>query len=150
LSDLIGNVLGEIHTLVVSGGGDMNEAMADSKLVDNIRRLASRSRRTTSVCPGAFLLAAAGLLDGRRATTHWAECADLERDYPEVSVEPDVIYVQDGNVWTSAGVTAGIDLASALVSDDYGRKAAATVARRLVVHPRRSGGQGQFSALLAA
>jgi transcriptional regulator GlxA family with amidase domain len=104
----------------------------------------------TSVCSGAFLLAAAGLLDGRRATTHWAECAELERNYPNVSVEPDAIYVQDGNVWTSAGVSAGIDLALALVADDHGRKAAATVARRLVVYLRRSGGQGQFSALLAA
>jgi transcriptional regulator GlxA family with amidase domain len=146
----IEEVVGGIDTLVVSGGRDMDEAAADSKLVDNIRRLAAESRRVTSVCSGAFLLAAAGLLDGRRATTHWAECALLQRDYPKVSVEPDAIYVQDGNVWTSAGVTAGIDLALALVADDHGRKAAATVARRLVVYLRRSGGQGQFSALLAA
>jgi transcriptional regulator GlxA family with amidase domain len=146
----IEEVLGDIDTLVVSGGRDMDDAAADSDLVGNIRRLAANSRRVTSVCSGAFLLAAAGLLDGRRATTHWAECADLERDYPSVSVEPDAIYVQDGNVWTSAGVTAGIDLALALVADDHGRKAAATVARRLVVYLRRSGGQGQFSALLAA
>jgi transcriptional regulator GlxA family with amidase domain len=102
------------------------------------------------VCSGAFLLGAAGLLDGRRATTHWAECDMLGRTYPMVSVEPDAIYVQDGNVWTSAGVTAGIDLALALIADDHGRTAAATVARRLVVYLRRSGGQGQFSALLAA
>ncbi len=149
-TDPIEEVFGGIDTLVVSGGRDMDEAAADSQLVDNIRRLAAQSRRVTSVCSGAFLLAAAGLLDGRRATTHWAECAELERDYPEVSVDPDAIYVQDGNVWTSAGVTAGIDLALALVADDYGRKAAATVARRLVVYLRRSGGQGQFSALLAA
>ena len=146
----IEDVVGGIDTLVVSGGRDMDEAAADTKLVDNIRRLAAESRRVTSVCSGAFLLAAAGLLDGRRATTHWAECALLERDYPMVSVESDAIYVQDGNVWTSAGVTAGIDLALALVADDHGRKAAATVARRLVVYLRRSGGQGQFSALLAA
>jgi transcriptional regulator GlxA family with amidase domain len=146
----IAEVVDDIDTLVVSGGRDMGEAAADSKLVDNIRRLAGQSRRVTSVCSGAFLLAAAGLLDGRRATTHWAECAELERNYPNVSVEPDAIYVQDGNVWTSAGVSAGIDLALALVADDHGRKAAATVARRLVVYLRRSGGQGQFSALLAA
>jgi transcriptional regulator GlxA family with amidase domain len=146
----IAEVVDDIDTLVVSGGRDMGEATADSKLVDNIRRLAGQSRRVTSVCSGAFLLAAAGLLDGRRATTHWAECAELERNYPNVSVEPDAIYVQDGNVWTSAGVSAGIDLALALVADDHGRKAAATVARRLVVYLRRSGGQGQFSALLAA
>jgi transcriptional regulator GlxA family with amidase domain len=128
----------------------MEEAAGDPKLVDSIRRLALVSRRVTSVCSGAFLLAAAGLLDGRRATTHWAECEVLGRTYPEVTVDPDAIYVQDGNVWTSAGVTAGIDLALALVADDHGRKAAATVARRLVVYLRRSGGQAQFSALLAA
>jgi len=146
----IERVVGGIDTLVVSGGRDMDEAAADAKLIHNIRRLAAQSRRVTSVCSGAFLLAAAGLLDGRRATTHWAECAELERDYPTISVQPDAIYVQDGNVWTSAGVTAGIDLALALVADDHGRKAAATVARRLVVYLRRSGGQGQFSAVLAA
>ncbi len=146
----IDEVLGDIDTLVISGGRDMDEAAGDAKLVDNIRRLAAQARRVTSVCSGAFLLAAAGLLDGRRATTHWAECAQLEREYPNVSVEPDAIYVKDGNVWTSAGVTAGIDLALALVAEDHGRKAAAVVARRLVVYLRRSGGQGQFSALLAA
>jgi transcriptional regulator GlxA family with amidase domain len=149
-TDPIDQVVGDVDTLVVSGGRDMDEAASDEKLVDNIRRLAANSRRVTSVCSGAFLLAAAGLLDGRRATTHWAECAELERDYPSVSVQPDAIYVQDGNVWTSAGVTAGIDLALALVADDHGRKAAATVARRLVVYLRRSGGQAQFSAVLAA
>ncbi|MEO8093603.1 MAG: DJ-1/PfpI family protein [Pseudolysinimonas sp.] len=143
-------VVGGIDTLVVAGGRDMDEASGDPKLVDSIRRLASQSRRVTSVCSGAFLLAAAGLLDGRRATTHWAECELLGHTYPSVTVEPDAIYVQDGTVWTSAGVTAGIDLALALVADDYGRKAAATVARRLVVFLHRSGGQAQFSALLAA
>jgi transcriptional regulator GlxA family with amidase domain len=146
----IGDVVGDVDTLVVSGGRDMDQAAADTRLVDNIRRLAGQSRRVTSVCSGAFLLAAAGLLDGRRATTHWAECAELEQRYPKVSVEPDAIYVNDGNVWTSAGVTAGIDLALALVADDHGRTAAATVARQLVVYLRRSGGQGQYSTLLAA
>jgi transcriptional regulator GlxA family with amidase domain len=146
----IDEVVGDVDTLVVSGGRDMDLAAADTKLVANIRRLAGQSRRVTSVCSGAFLLAAAGLLDGHRATTHWAECALLEQNYPTVSVEPDAIYVNDGNVWTSAGVTAGIDLALALVADDHGRTAAAAVARRLVVYLRRSGGQSQFSALLAA
>jgi transcriptional regulator GlxA family with amidase domain len=146
----IDEVVGHVDTLVVSGGRDMDLVAANTKLVDNIRRLAGQSRRVTSVCSGAFLLAAAGLLDGRRATTHWAECALLEQSYPKVSVEPDAIYVNDGNVWTSAGVTAGIDLALALVADDHGRTAAAVVARRLVVYLRRSGGQNQFSALLAA
>lgn len=146
----IEQVDGRIDTLVVAGGRDMDQVTADTPLIENIQRIAALSRRVTSVCSGAFLLAAAGLLDGRRATTHWAECDDLQRDYPSVSVDPDAIYVQDGDVWTSAGVTAGIDLALALVADDYGRKAAATVARRLVVYLRRSGGQTQFSAVLAA
>jgi transcriptional regulator GlxA family with amidase domain len=146
----IESVVGPIDTLVVSGGRDMGQAVADAALVQNIRRVAGQSRRVTSVCSGAFLLAAAGLLDGRRATTHWDECALLGQTYPQVSVEPDSLYVQDGNVWTSAGVTAGIDLALALVAEDHGRTAAATVARRLVVYLRRSGGQAQFSALLAA
>jgi transcriptional regulator GlxA family with amidase domain len=101
-------------------------------------------------CSGAFLLAAAGLLDGRRATTHWAECGQLQSRYPRPTVEPDAIYVHDGNVWTSAGVTAGIDLALALFAADHGRQAAAAVARQLVVYLRRSGGQAQFSALPAA
>jgi transcriptional regulator GlxA family with amidase domain len=149
-SQPIDEVDGDIDTLVISGGRDMDVAASDTKLVDNIRRLAARSRRVTSVCSGAFLLAAAGLLDGRRATTHWAECGLLQEHYPTVSVEPDAIFVHDGNVWTSAGVTAGIDLALALVADDHGRQAAAVVARRLVVYLRRSGGQAQFSPLLAA
>ena len=139
-----------MDTLVVAGGADMDEAAGDDELVRNVKRLAADARRVTSVCSGAFLLAAAGLLDGRRATTHWAECELLQRANPQVIVEPDAIYVHDGNVWTSAGVTAGIDLALALIADDHGRPAAATVARQLVVYLRRSGGQAQFSALLAA
>ena len=146
----IGEVVGDVDTLIVAGGRDFDQASNDAKLVDHIRRVARGSRRVTSVCSGAFLLAAAGLLDGRHATTHWADCAQLEKDYPHVSVEPDAIYVHDGNVWTSAGVTAGIDLSLALVADDHGRQAAAVVARQLVVYFRRSGGQSQFSALLAA
>jgi len=146
----IEKVVGDIDTLVVAGGRDFDQATDDAELVDHIQRVAGRSRRVTSVCSGAFLLAAAGLLDGRQATTHWADCAQLETDYPAVSVDPDAIYVHDGNVWTSAGVTAGIDLSLALVADDYGRQAAAFVAKQLVVYLRRSGGQGQFSAVLAA
>ena len=102
------------------------------------------------MCSGAFVLAAAGLLSGRRATTHWAECGLLNDTYADVTVESDSIYVQDGNVWTSAGVTAGIDLALALVAEDHGHQAAASVARHLVVYLQRSGGQAQFSALMAA
>jgi transcriptional regulator GlxA family with amidase domain len=141
---------GELDTLMVAGGRDMETVSADTEMLARLRRLATLSRRVSSVCSGAFLLAAAGLLDGRRAVTHWAECHRLSRSYPEVDVDPDAIYVHDGNVWTSAGVTAGIDLTLALVAEDHGRKAAAAVARQLVVYLRRSGGQSQFSALLAA
>lgn len=143
-------VQGPVDTLVVAGGRDMDDVSADPDLLAQLRRLATDSRRVASVCSGAFLLAAAGLLDGRRAVTHWDECRRLARSYPDVAVDPDAIYVQDGNVWTSAGVTAGIDLTLALVAEDHGRKAAAAVARQLVVYLRRSGGQSQYSALLAA
>ena len=146
----IADVRGPIDTLVVAGGADMDGAAGDDALLQHVRRLAADARRVTSVCSGAFLLAAAGLLDGRRATTHWAECELLQRRYPGVTVDLDAIYVHDGNVWSSAGVTAGIDLALALIADDHGRQAAATVARQLVVYLRRTGGQAQFSALLAA
>ncbi len=141
---------GPLDTLVVAGGRDTEEACADAELLRHVRRLAPTARRVTSVCSGAFVLAAAGLLDGRRATTHWAECQQLQSAHPRVTVEPDAIYVRDGDTWTSAGVTAGIDLALALVADDHGRQAAAVVARQLVVYLRRSGGQAQYSALLAA
>ena len=150
LTTAIADVVGPIDTLVVAGGRDIHEASEDIHLVHHISRLAASSRRVTSVCSGAFLLAAAGLLDGRRATTHWADCELLATNYPLVAVEPDAIYVHDDNVWTSAGVTAGIDLALALVADDHGRRAAVDVARQLVVYLRRSGGQAQFSAVLAA
>jgi transcriptional regulator GlxA family with amidase domain len=144
------DVVGPVDTLLVAGGADMDAAVADTELLDHVRRLATGARRVTSVCSGAFVLAAAGLLSGRRATTHWAECELLAGAYADVTVQPDAIYVHDGNVWTSAGVTAGIDLALALVADDHGHPAAAAVARQLVVYLQRSGGQAQFSALLAA
>ena len=108
------------------------------------------ARRTASVCSGAFVLAAAGLLDGRRATTHWARAEEFARAYPRVRVEPDRIFIRDGALWTSAGVTAGIDLALALVADDLGEPAAKRAAQQLVVYHRRPGGQSQFSALLEA
>jgi transcriptional regulator GlxA family with amidase domain len=144
------DVTGPVDTLMITGGRDMDERTYDDALLDQIRQLASKARRVTSICTGAFPLAASGLLDGRRATTHWTACEQLQATYPKVTVEPDAIYVHDSNVWTSAGVTAGIDLALALVADDHGRQAAATIARQLVVYLRRSGGQAQFSALLAA
>ena len=149
-SSPIADVTGPVDTLMVAGGTGMETATADGELLHHVRRLAVDARRVTSVCSGAFVLAAAGLLEGRRATTHWDACGLLEDRYEGVTVDADAIYVRDGNVWTSAGVTAGIDLALALVADDHGHSAAATVARRLVVYLQRSGGQAQFSSLLAA
>jgi transcriptional regulator GlxA family with amidase domain len=137
---------GEIDTLVVPGGLGTQAAARDERLVSWIRRAAGRSRRITSVCTGAFLLARAGLLDGRKATTHWAACDALQRNYPTIEVQHDPIFVRDGNVYSSAGVTAGIDLALALVEEDLGPQAALDVARSLVLFVRRPGGQAQFSA----
>jgi transcriptional regulator GlxA family with amidase domain len=146
----IGACRGPIDTLVVVGGRGVAQAIVDDRLVAWIRSAAQRSRRVTSVCSGAFLLARAGLLDGRSATTHWATCARLARLFPEVTVDPDPIFIRDGNVWTSAGVTAGMDLALALVEDDLGPERAREIARYLVLFVQRSGGQSQFSAQLAA
>jgi transcriptional regulator GlxA family with amidase domain len=143
-------VPGPIDTLVVAGGDGTVGALGDQRLIAWLAQAAARSRRVTSVCSGAFLLAAAGLLDGRRATTHWSVCHLLAELNPTVTVEADPIYVRDGNVWTSAGVTAGMDLALALVEDDHGRDAALAIARRFVLFLRRPGNQAQFSAQLAA
>ncbi|MPY33421.1 GlxA family transcriptional regulator [Streptomyces adustus] len=136
------------HTLLVPGGAGTREA--DARMVDRLRALAPCAERLVSVCTGAILLAAAGLLDGHRATTHWAYCDKLARDHPAVEVDPDPIYVRDRRVSTSAGVTSGIDLALALVEEDLGREVALRVARHLVVFLRRPGNQAQFSAQLAA
>ena len=136
-------------TLLVPGGEGVEAAAENPVLVDWVRRRATRARRVASVCTGAFLLGAAGVLDGRRATTHWKYCARLAQRFPAVRVEPDPIFVCDGPVWTSAGVTAGIDLALALVEEDLGRAVALAVARYLVVFVKRPGGQAQFSAALA-
>ncbi|MEU4085768.1 GlxA family transcriptional regulator [Streptomyces aureus] len=138
----------EPHTLLVPGGSGTRRP--DPGLIAWLRDQGPRAERLVSVCTGAGLLAAAGLLDGRRATTHWAHCERLARDHPAVTVDPDPIYVRDGNVSTSAGVTSGIDLALALVEEDLGRDAALTIARHLVVFLRRPGNQAQFSAQLAA
>ncbi|KCZ87733.1 GlxA family transcriptional regulator [Hyphomonas jannaschiana] len=137
----------QLDTLIVSGGEGTRQAMTDERILNSIRKLSHNTRRTTSVCSGAFLLAAAGLLNGRRATTHWRRCADMQRHFPDVIVEPDRIFVQDGKFWTSAGITAGIDLALALVEDDLGEEVARRSARELVVHHRRYGGQSQFSVM---
>jgi transcriptional regulator GlxA family with amidase domain len=141
---------GPIDTLVVAGGRGVRAAAHDEQLVAWLKAAARRSRRVTSVCTGAFLLAEAGLLEGRRATTHWASCALLARSYPGVEVEPDPIFVRDGNVTTSAGVTSGMDLALALVEEDLGREIALETARWLVMFVKRPGGQAQFSAQLEA
>ncbi|MGI3903567.1 MAG: GlxA family transcriptional regulator [Janthinobacterium lividum] len=133
------------HTLVVVGG--RRDLMRHPDEVAAVRRLAGEAARVTSVCTGAFLLAEAGLLDGRRATTHWACARELQRRFPAVMVEPDRIFVADQRVWTSAGTTAGIDLALALIEADHGVDLARAVARDLVVYHRRPGGQSQFSTL---
>lgn len=144
------NLSGALDTLLVAGGDGVREAIGDRVLLDGVRRLAGRSRRVTSVCSGAFILAEVGLLDGRRATTHWSVCDLLAARYPAITVDPEPIFVRDGNVYTSAGVTAGMDLALALVEEDLGRDIALAVARQLVLFLRRPGNQSQFSAQLAA
>jgi transcriptional regulator GlxA family with amidase domain len=136
---------GDLDTLLVAGGWGYVGAAADRELTGAVRRLAGRARRVGSVCTGAFVLAAAGLLEGRRATTHWAFCAELERSYPAVRVEPDAMFVRDGPLATSAGVTAGADLALALVEEDHGAELARLVAKWLVMFLQRPGGQLQFS-----
>jgi transcriptional regulator GlxA family with amidase domain len=146
----LGAVRGPIDTLMVVGGDGTYGAVADPALVGHVARLARDARRVTSVCSGAFVLAQAGLLDGRRATTHWRVCTLLATSFPRVQVEPDPIYVRDGNVYTSAGVTAGMDLALALVEDDLGRDVALAIARRMVLFLRRPANQSQFSAPLQA
>jgi transcriptional regulator GlxA family with amidase domain len=139
-----------IDSLVIAGGTGTEGAVRNADLIDWIRRAARGCRRVTSVCSGAFLLAAAGLLDGRRATTHWSLCELLTHHFPSVELDRDRIFVRDGPVWTSAGVTAGMDLALALVEHDHGPAVALDVARQLVLYTQRAGGQSQFSAHLTA
>jgi len=146
----LGEVAGPIDTLVVAGGRGVSAAQRDPATVAAVAAAAGRARRVASVCTGAFLLAKAGLLDGRRAATHWSSVDLLAERYPRVEVDPNSIFVRDGDVWTSAGVTAGIDLALALVEEDHGRATALEIARWLVVFAKRPGGQAQFSAPLAA
>lgn len=134
-----------IDTLVVVGGAGVHTAGRDPRLMDWIAAAAHGARRVASVCSGAFLLAEAGLLDGRRVTTHWAKADQLAREHPAVIVQPDPIFIRDGHVWSSAGVTAGMDLALALVEEDRGQQVALEVARHLVLFLRRPGNQSQFS-----
>ena len=139
-----------LDTLLVAGGQGSRATRHDTALIEWLKRMAPRVRRLGSVCTGALVLAATGLLDGKRATTHWAACALLARDHPAVKVDADAIWVRDGNIYSSAGVTAGMDLALALVEEDWGRALALEVARYLVMFVKRPGGQSQFSAHLAA
>lgn len=135
-------------TLIVAGGQGTRAAMLDPKVQALVRASMKTSRRVCSVCSGAYILAQAGVLDNRRATTHWGRTPDFLKRYPDVKLEPDCIYTRDGKLWTSAGITAGIDLALALIADDLGEEVARRSAQELVVYHRRPGGQSQFSALL--
>jgi transcriptional regulator GlxA family with amidase domain len=146
----LGEVRGPLDTLIVAGGSGRSQAGSDRAVLEWIARASACARRTASVCTGSFLLAAAGLLDGRRATTHWAFASEFQRLYPEVEVDAEPIFVRDGTVWTSAGVSAGMDLALALVEEDLDREVALTIARHLVLFLRRPGGQSQFSATLVS
>ncbi len=137
-------------TVLVAGGDTLIGRPVDPALVDAVRAVPPRTRRLASICTGAFILATAGLLDGRRATTHWRHVTLLAHAFPQITVEPDAIFVRDGQVYTSAGVTAGIDLALSLVEQDYGTDLVRSVARSLVVYLKRAGGQSQFSALVEA
>jgi transcriptional regulator GlxA family with amidase domain len=139
-----------IDTLLVAGTPDYAQAYSSEEFAAWLRRRAPKARRYGSVCTGAFFLGAAGLLDGLQATTHWQHATELAERFPTANVIPDQIYIQDGALYTSAGVTAGIDLALKLIEDDHGRDLALMVARRLVVFLKRPGGQSQFSAHLAA
>jgi transcriptional regulator GlxA family with amidase domain len=140
---------GPIDTLLVAGGNGVEDAARDEELLAWLRKAAQRVRRIGSICTGAFLLASAGLLDGKRATTHWKSAADLAEKFKLVTVDPDPIYIRDGNTYTTAGVTAGMDLALALVEEDLGLQVALNVAREMVLYLRRSGGQSQFSTALS-
>lgn len=137
-----------IDTLVIAGGNGTRAAAQDAALVRFVAKCGEESRRVASVCSGAYVLAATGLLDGRVATTHWTRTSDFARRFPRVKLEADRIYVKDGKYWSSAGITAGIDLSLALIAEDLGESIARQVAQQLVVYYRRPGGQSQFSALL--
>jgi transcriptional regulator GlxA family with amidase domain len=145
-----GRLFRNLDTLIVSGGSFITDTIRDRALVRWIARASRRARRTCSVCSGAFLLAEAGLLDGRNAVTHWALSDEFRARYPKVKLALDPIHVEDGDVWTSAGVTAGIDLALALIRRDFGADVSMAVARQMVVFLQRPGGQAQFSAALLA
>ena len=140
----------QVDTLVIPGGPGIWEMRKDAALMKWIAQALPKARRVASVCLGAFVLAWTGVLDGKRVATHWRYCPRLQDSFPNIRVEPDAIFVKDGRVWSSAGVSAGIDLALAMVEEDFGHTTALDVARRLVVFLKRPGGQSQFSTILAA
>jgi transcriptional regulator GlxA family with amidase domain len=145
----IGEVQGPIDTLLIAGGPGAESGRYDPGFVAWIAQVAGHSRRVASICTGAFLLAEAGLLNGKQAVTHWQFCDRLAREYPNVVVRPEPIYLRDGSVYTSAGITAGIDLSLALVEEDHGHETALRIARFLVMFLVRPGGQAQFSHMLS-
>lgn len=140
----------EVDTLVIPGGPGIWALRQDAALMEWILEVLPKARRVASVCLGAFALAWTGALDGKRAATHWRYCPRLADGFPTIRVEPNAIFVKDGRVWTSAGVSAGIDLALAMIEEDFGHTTALDIARRLVVFLKRPGGQSQFSTVLAA
>jgi transcriptional regulator GlxA family with amidase domain len=140
----------QVDTLVIPGGPGIWDIRNDARLMQWISQALPKARRVASVCLGAFALAWTGILDGKRAATHWRYCPRLQDSFPNIRVEPNAIFVQDGRVWSSAGVSAGIDLALAMIEEDFGHTTALDVARRLVVYLKRPGGQSQFSTVLAA
>jgi transcriptional regulator GlxA family with amidase domain len=137
-----------ITTLIIAGGDGVERAARETCTMRFVQSVAARGTRVASVCSGTFVLAEAGLLDGRRATTHWVRTRQFLNSYPKVKLEPDQIFVREGQIWSSAGITAGIDLALAMVAEDFGEEVAQKTARQLVLYHRRSGGQSQFSSLL--
>jgi transcriptional regulator GlxA family with amidase domain len=143
------DISGSIDTLVIAGGPGAESGEYDSDYIGWIAEAAGRSRRVAAICTGAFLLAAAGLLDGKKAVTHWNFCDRLAREFPKVNVLPNPIFLRDGSIYTSAGITAGIDLSLALVEEDHGHQTALTVARQLVMFLVRPGGQAQYSHMLS-
>ncbi len=140
--------LPKYDTVIIAGGWGTRAVMLDPKVQAFVKAAMKSARRVCSVCSGAYILAQAGVLDGKRATTHWGRTPDFQKRYPDVRLEPDCIYTHDGKIWTSAGITAGIDLALALIADDLGEEVSRRSAQELVVYHRRPGGQSQFSALL--
>ena len=137
-----------VTTLIIAGGEGVEAAARNTCTANFVKAVAKRGTRVASVCSGTFMLAETGLLDGRRATTHWQRTRQFLSTYPQVKLEPDQIFVRDGNIWSSAGITAGIDLALAMVAEDYGDDIVQKTAKQLVLYHRRSGGQSQFSSLL--